>query len=97
MYIDNIKVEVLDKADVERRLNGIEIKAEPDKNIYYIDDEFDPSGLKVNAVYNDGSSQELADGTYTLSGFEATEMCIRDRVFSRTSISTEKGWPILPW
>ncbi|MBU9726215.1 bacterial Ig-like domain-containing protein [Diplocloster modestus] len=74
LYLDNVKVEVLDPSDVEKRLTGIEIKAEPEKNTYYAGEEFDASGLKVNAVYNNDSKQELDKEAYTVTGFDsATE------------------------
>ncbi len=71
LYIDNIKVEVLDENDVEARLTGIEVAEGPDKDVYYIGEDFTADGLKINAVFNDGSKQELAQDAYALSGFDS--------------------------
>ena len=53
------------------RLTGIEVAEGPDKDVYYIGEDFTADGLKINAVFNDGSKQELAQDAYALSGFDS--------------------------
>ena len=49
---------------------AIEIISKPDKLAYFVGEEFDSTGLKVNIVYENGEKEETA--RYTLSGFEST-------------------------
>ena len=51
-------------------LSGIRIASEPTKKNYFVDDEFDPAGLSVKAVYNTGE-EDLAAADYQLSGFDS--------------------------
>ncbi|MEE0873512.1 MAG: bacterial Ig-like domain-containing protein [Ruminococcus sp.] len=51
-------------------LVSIVIVNKPDKLEYYVDEEFDSTGLVVNAVYDNETEKEVTD--YTLSGFEST-------------------------
>ena len=47
-------------------LVGIEIASNPDTIQYYEDEDFDPAGLVVNAVYSDGTKQAIADTDYEI-------------------------------
>lgn len=51
-------------------LTSITIVQKPDKLSYFIDEEFDSTGLIVNAVYDNGTSKAVTD--YTLSGFDSS-------------------------
>jgi hypothetical protein len=48
-------------------LTGIAITALPGKTLYIEGDDFDPAGLEVSAVYNDGSAVPLAAADYALT------------------------------
>lgn len=49
---------------------GIEIESLPAKTVYIEGEEFESTGLVVNAVYSNGERKPI--GEYTLSGFEST-------------------------
>ncbi|MBN2605222.1 MAG: ABC transporter substrate-binding protein [Bacilli bacterium] len=53
--------------EAEKELLYIEILSLPDQQQYLVDEEFDPTGLVVQAVYNTGEKEIVTD--YTLSGF----------------------------
>ena len=57
--------------DKERVLTGIEIASAPKKTEYFINDELDTTGLKVNAVYDDGYKKEITN--YAITGFSSTD------------------------
>ena len=64
-YMDktaSFEVEVMKK-----QLNGIEIAKLPDKTIYSQGEQFDVTGIKVNAVYNNGTTEEIQD--FSVSGY----------------------------
>lgn len=48
-----------------KALSGIEITTPPDKTDYYTGDKFDPDGMVVTALYDDGSKEPVTD--YTVS------------------------------
>lgn len=48
-----------------KALSGIEITTPPDKTDYQTGDRFDPAGMVVTALYDDGSSEPVTD--YTVS------------------------------
>lgn len=48
----------------EAQITGIEISAQPTKLKYEVGDIFDPTGMVVNALYDDGSKKEVKDYTY---------------------------------
>ncbi len=52
-------------ATEERSLTGIEVTKMPDKTAYDVGDSFDPAGMEVNAVYDDGTTEEVTG--YTVS------------------------------
>lgn len=52
-------------------LKGIRISHYPNKIYYKIGETFDPSGLTVVEVRNDGSEKEITD--YTVSGFDSSK------------------------
>lgn len=52
-------------------LKGIRISHYPNKTYYKIGETFDPSGLTVVEVRNDGSEKEITD--YTISGFDSSK------------------------
>ena len=51
--------------------NGLEIVSAPDKVIYAVGDEFDATGLEVALKWSDGSSDPLAEGEFTVAGFDS--------------------------
>ena len=51
-----------------KSLTGIEIISQPSKNIYKEGEKFDRTGMKVQAIYSDGSKVEVTD--YTVIGEE---------------------------
>ena len=51
-------------------LVSIAIVKKPDKVSYFVGEEFDSTGLTVNAIYDNGTEKEITD--YTLSGYEST-------------------------
>lgn len=51
-------------------LSGIRITSFPSKVYYKIGESFDPTGLTVAEVRNDGSEKEITD--YTVSGFDSS-------------------------
>ena len=55
----------------ERTLLSVEIVSFPDKTSYFVGDSFDLTGLRVKAVYSDGSSETVTDG-FTVSGFDSS-------------------------
>lgn len=48
----------------EAKLTGIEIATQPTKVKYESGDVFDPTGMVVNAVYDDGTKKAVTDYTY---------------------------------
>lgn len=52
-------------ATEERSLTGIKVTKMPDKTAYDVGDSFDPSGMTVTAVYDDGTTEEVTG--YTVS------------------------------
>ncbi|MEI3163374.1 MAG: bacterial Ig-like domain-containing protein [Lachnospirales bacterium] len=55
---------------IEKSVTGIEITKLPDKLSYSEGESFDPTGMKVTAKYNDGTTAEITDYTYTTKPFE---------------------------
>ena len=55
---------------VEPELTGIAVKVNPDKTGYWIGDSLDTTGLVLNAIYSDCSTEEIVSG-YTVSGFDS--------------------------
>jgi len=53
---------------VTKTLTKIQITKQPTKTSYKIGETFDPSGMKVVAVYSDGTQQEVTNYTYSPSG-----------------------------
>ena len=53
--------------DAPATLSSIAIASRPTKTAYVVGDTFDATGLKVNAVYSDGTTAELAADEYTVS------------------------------
>ena len=49
-------------------LSGIEVVSQPSKTSYFVGEEFDATGMKVEAVYSDGSRKEITDYTYEPTG-----------------------------
>ena len=50
--------------------SSLQIVTPPSKTTYLLGEAFDAIGLKVNAVYSDGQTQEITD--YTVTGFDST-------------------------
>ena len=55
---------------VEKTLESIEAKGY--RTEYYVDEAYDPIGLKVTATYSDASTRLLAGTEYTVSGFDSS-------------------------
>lgn len=51
--------------EIVANLTGITIKKQPVKTKYYVGDVFDPTGMVVNAQYDDGSYAPVTDYTYS--------------------------------
>ena len=54
-------------------LNHIAIKAMPEKTFYYVGDNADFTGLKINAIFNNGESQEIAISDCIITGFDSSQ------------------------
>ena len=54
----------------EEAISGIMISHMPDKTTYEVGEEFDPTGLEVEAVYTEGCVVPVSD--YELSGFDSS-------------------------
>ncbi|MDR0567850.1 MAG: CotH kinase family protein [Spirochaetaceae bacterium] len=52
----------------EKELTGLEIAGLPDKTVYLMGETFGVEGLRVNAVYSDGSSEPTEE--YTVQSFD---------------------------
>ena len=52
-------------------LEKLEIRKQPIKDIYFIGDDFDPTGMIVYAKYADGTDVRLLANEYTLSTFDS--------------------------
>ncbi len=52
------------KPTAEKALSEIMVTTPPAKTDYYVGDTFDPAGMVVKAVYDDGTSEEVTDYTY---------------------------------
>ena len=66
-YTASFEVEVKERP---LKVTSVVILSKPDKLDYYVGEEFDSNGLKVFAVYENGTNNEITD--YTLSGFVST-------------------------
>lgn len=53
-------------------ISGVLIYAPPTKTTYEINEALDLTGLQVRATYTGGTSVPVFDGTYAVSGFDAT-------------------------
>lgn len=58
-------------ATEERGLTSIEVTKMPDKTAYDVGDSFDPSGMTVTAVYDDGTTEEVTGYTVSPEKMEA--------------------------
>ena len=65
LNIDCFKFAVVDKAD-DRVLESIEITQQPTKTEYLIGEAFDPTGMVVTAVYDNGEREEISSSVYTV-------------------------------
>ena len=62
-----IKLNVVPRVDV----TSIQLTSFPNKISYYVGDTFDPTGIKVMATYDDGSTKDVTtDVTYTNTNFD---------------------------
>jgi len=55
---------------IVRSINEIEVVAKPNKTTYALGEKLDLTGIKVLAVYDDNSTEEITD--YTVSGFDSS-------------------------
>ena len=63
---------IVKQADIEVRLESIEIAQKPNKIDYYIGERFAADGMKVIAHYSNGESREIADYTYNTKVLDGT-------------------------
>ncbi len=80
---------------VAKEATGISIKSAPAKTEYSIGETFDPTGLVIELVYNNGDKEEITDG-YTLDKSGAlsrsdTVVTVTYQGFSATFSITVKG------
>jgi hypothetical protein len=71
-----------EKELVEKELASIEIAMPPTKTYYLMGETIDTSGLRVNAIYNDGSEEQTAD--YTVFGDTFTAGTVSVIITSKT-------------
>lgn len=57
-------------------LTGITIKKQPAKTKYYVGEVFDPTGMVVNAQFDDGSYAPVTDYTYTTKELVLTDKSV---------------------
>ena len=70
--IQQINAYINSKYNISVELASISLE-EPAKTEYTIGEELDLEGLKVTAHYSDGSSKELEQEAYEVSGFDSTK------------------------
>ncbi|MBN2300604.1 MAG: bacterial Ig-like domain-containing protein, partial [Acholeplasmataceae bacterium] len=58
--------------DADKELLYIQVLERPDKQIYVISEDFDTTGLVVEAVYNNGDKEIVTD--YAVSGFNSAAL-----------------------
>ena len=68
--INDITKEITIKKEepVEVKLSSIKIVKEPTKTTYIEGENFDPTGMEVEAQYSDGTSKKIVNYTYTPNG-----------------------------
>ena len=72
-YSDKITVTATFKVNVvERKITNIIVANNPDKTKYQIGEELDLTGLLVQAVYNDGSKEDIDLADLTITGFDSS-------------------------
>lgn len=54
----------------EIKINEILIDSMPDKTVYVVGEKFDPSGMKLKAVYDDDNVEDITDKAIINSSFE---------------------------
>lgn len=93
---------VVNKIKSELGLNkdALYISVYPSKVVYYIGEEFDPSGILVQADSKDGSTTYISDpSVLTFEGFDSSEPCEEQEIkVSYMGVSTTisvviKEWP----
>ena len=63
---DGTTLNIIAVDEIPKELTSIEIAIHPGKFIYTEGEDFDTTGLKVEAKYSDGSSKELKEGEYEI-------------------------------
>ena len=61
---DNLNCRIVKLADIQIRLESIEISQEPNKKDYYVGESFVSEGMKVIAHYINGENKEITNYTY---------------------------------
>ncbi|ENH97568.1 Pectate disaccharide-lyase [Gracilibacillus halophilus YIM-C55.5] len=56
----------------DAHITGLDIRQEPTKQTYFLEDELDLSGISVYATYSDSNDVRLASDDYDVSGFDST-------------------------
>lgn len=79
------------------KLSGIKITKKPTKLTYIEGEEFDSTGMVVEAAYNNGTSKEITD--YTVEGFESElgthTIIVKYQNYSdEFDVEVEKGVPV---
>ncbi|MGI5895291.1 MAG: bacterial Ig-like domain-containing protein, partial [Candidatus Merdivicinus sp.] len=62
--LTNVILKITFKPTAAKALSEIMVTTPPAKTDYYVGDTFDPTGMVVKAVYDDGTSEEVVDYTY---------------------------------
>lgn len=69
-------------------LIGIRVDEQPDVVSYYVGEEFNAAGLKVNGVFNNGSEEELQADAYQLSGFDSSKAGMQEITVNYQTFNT---------
>ena len=72
---------------VSKALSSVSVSSNPDKTVYFIGDTLDTTGLKLNLIYNDSSTETISSGFIT-SGFSSDSVGIKTITVSYGDKST---------
>ena len=75
---------------VDMSVDLVDIEVEgPKKTEYVQGEEFDPTGIKVTAVFGDGTTQEIAAGEdgYAITGFDTNQIGTQEIIITYRGVS----------
>ena len=75
---------------VDMSVDLVDIEVEgPKKTEYVQGEEFDPTGIKVTAVFSDGTTQEIAAGEdgYAITGFDTNQIGTQEIIITYRGVS----------